>query len=72
VIPIVRRLCDMSFLCHNSEGMTAGGVFTVIPRKLERATTATTAAGPLLAVSTGATSGSVPTAAAEPTVSMAV
>lgn len=71
VIPIVRRLCDMSFLCHNSEGMTAGAGFTTIPRELERATTAT-AAGPLLAVSTGATPGSVPMAAAEPTVLMAV
>jgi hypothetical protein len=68
VISTVSRECNGIYMCHNSVGFIEGK--PKAHKRIERATTAT-AAGPLLAVTTDATPGSVPTAAAEPTVLMA-
>jgi hypothetical protein len=71
-IPTVARDCDGGYVCHNSVGFVTGKAKALKRTLLERATTATaTATGPLLADTTGATPGSVPTTAAEPTILMA-
>jgi hypothetical protein len=68
-IPTVARDCDGGYVCHNSVGFVKGNAKAIKRILHERATTATaTATGPLLAVTTGATPGSAPTTAAEPTV----
>jgi hypothetical protein len=61
--------CKGIYMCHNMVGFVEPESKTS-KRMLERATTAT-AAGPVLAVTTDATPGSVPTTEAEPTISMA-
>lgn len=69
VISTVSRECNGIYMCHNSFGFVEGK--PKAHKRIERATTATTAAGPLLAVTTDATPGSAPPTAAEPTVLMA-
>jgi hypothetical protein len=71
VLSTVRRDCDGGYLCHNSVGFVVPWN-SATDKRDERTITATaTAVLPLLAVTTDATPGSVPTTAAEPTVLMA-
>ena len=68
VVETVPRECDGGYICANSVGFVTGEAAK--KRTLDLATTAT-ATSPVLAVTTDATPGSVPTTAAEPTVLMA-